>query len=439
MLLLALLGTLPLHAQWPQFRGKDATGSAEGNLPVSWGEGRNVRWKTAIHGRAWSSPVVLDSQVWVSTASEDGRRLSALALDRATGKVLHDLELFRVEKPQSIDPSNSYASPTPVIEPGRVYVTFGSPGTAAIDTLTGKVLWLRRDLECNHHRGAASSPILFGNLLIMHFDGSDVQYIVALDKRTGKTVWRTERSVDFNDLGPDGMPKDHGDFRKAYATPQIVNVDGTPVLVSLGSMAIYTYDPATGRELGRLEDRSSFSASTTPVIGPGGLIFYTTGFPTGQVIAVRLSSRSDVSNPQVAWRFPRNAPQKPSLLIAGDLLFMVNDAGIATALEARTGAMVWRARVGGTHSASPFAVDGRVYFFDEEGKTTVIEAGRRFKVLAENYLDEGFMASPAASDRTLFLRTRTHLYAIAEGHATAAAGTDSPGRVSRRWIAANDR
>jgi outer membrane protein assembly factor BamB len=420
VLLFALSATLPLHAEWPQFRGKEGAGLAEGTPPVTWAEGQNVRWKTAIHGRAWSSPVVLESQVWVSTASEDGRRLSALAVDRTTGKVVHDLELFRIDKPQYIDPSNSYASPTPVIEPSRVYVTFGSPGTAAIDTTTGKVLWQRRDLECNHHRGAASSPILFGNLLIMHFDGSDVQYIVALDKRTGKTVWRTARSVDFNDLGPDGLPKDHGDFRKAFATPQIVNVAGTPILFSVGSMAVYAYDPATGKELGRLEDRSSFSASATPVTGPDGLIFYTTGFPTGQVVAVRLSSPGGVTDPQAVWRFPRNAPQKPSPLVVGDLLFMVNDAGIATALEARTGALVWRARVGGTHSASPFAAAGRVYFFDEEGKTTVIEAGRRFKVLAENHLDDGFMASPAASENTFFLRTRTHLYAIAERQAAAA-------------------
>ena len=419
LLLLAMAGALPLHAQWPQFRGQGSAGVSAEHLPVTWSESRNVRWKTAIHGRAWSSPVVLGHQVWVSTATPDGRRLAAVAVDRASGRVLHDLELFGVERPQYIDPSNSHASPTPVIERGRVYVTFGSPGTAAIDTGTGKVVWERRDLECNHHRGAASSPILFGNLLIMHYDGSDVQYIVALEKSTGRTVWRTRRSIDFKDLGPDGMPKDQGDFRKADATPLIVDVDGTPILVSLGSMAMYAYEPATGRELGRLEDRSSFSTSTTPVTG-AGLAFYTTGFPTGQVVALRLSSRSDVTNPRVAWTFPRNAPQKPSLVVDGDLLFMVNDAGIATALEARTGALVWRARVGGTYSASPLSANGRVYFFNDEGKTTVIEAGRRFKLLAENQLDDGFMASPAAADRTLFLRTRTHLYAIAERNATAA-------------------
>jgi outer membrane protein assembly factor BamB len=413
-LLIALGGTLPLHAEWPQFRGADGTGASPSrNLVLTWSEDHNVRWKTAIHGRAWSSPVVLGDQVWVSTATADGRRLSAIAVDRDSGRLRHDVELFRVERPQYAHPFNSYASPTPVIEPGRVYVTFGSPGTAAVDTATGKVVWERRDLVCNHHRGAGSSPILFGSLLIMHFDGTDVQYVTALDKRTGKTVWRTERSIDFKDLGPDGKPKDEGDLRKAYSTPHIVYVDGRPIVVSLGSMAMYGYDPATGRELWRLEDRSGFSSSTRPVVGHG-LVFFPTGFPTGELVAVRLATRQDIENPTVAWRFARGAPEKPSLVLAGDLIIMVDDAGIVTSVDAKTGEMVWRSRIGGTHSASPLLAGGRVYFFDEDGKTTVIEAGRSFRVLAENQLAEGFMASPAAAGRALFLRTRTHLYAVAE-------------------------
>jgi outer membrane protein assembly factor BamB len=411
--LFALLGaTLPLQAQWPQFRGPDGMGTSTARTaPVTWAEDRNVRWKTAVHGRGWSSPVVLDSQVWLTTASEDGRRLSALALDRQTGRVVHDLELFHVERPQYAHPFNSYASPTPVIESGRVYVTFGSPGTAAIDTRTGTVIWQRRDLECNHFRGAGSSLILFRNLLLMHFDGSDVQYVVALDKATGKTVWRTNRSVDFKDLGPDGKPQAEGDFRKAFATPHIVTVAGAPILVSLGSKATYGYDPLTGKELWRIEEPSAFSSSTRPVTGHG-LVFYPTGFPTGQLLAIRPDGRGDVTATHVAWRVARGVPTKPSLLLAGDLLFMIGDTGIATCLQATTGAEVWRARVGGTFSASPLLAEGRVYFFDEDGKTTVIEAGRTYKVLAENQLGEGFMASPASDGEALILRTRTHVYAI---------------------------
>ena len=399
---------------WPQFRGPDGMGTSPNrHLPLVWSESTNVRWKTAIHGRAWSSPVILDKQVWVTTATEDGRDLFAVALDLDTGRMLHDVTLFHVAQPQYAHPFNTYASPTPVIEPGRVYVTFGSPGTAAIDTRTAKVIWERRDLECNHFRGAGSSPIVFRDLLIMHFDGSDRQYIVALDKRTGKTVWRTDRSIDFKDLGPDGKPQADGDFRKAFATPHVVMAGGDPVLVSLGSKAAYGYDPLTGKELWKIEERSNFSSSTRPVAGLG-LVFYPTGFNTGQLLAVRPDGRGDVTASHVVWRATKGVPQKPSLLLVDDRLFMIADGGVATCLEAKTGEVVWKARVGGSYSASPILAEGRIYLFSEEGKATVIDAGREFKVLAENQLDEGFMASPAIAGSALFLRTRTHLYRIEE-------------------------
>jgi outer membrane protein assembly factor BamB len=402
-----------IHAQWPQFRGPDGNGIARtANPPLSWGEDKNVRWKTPVHGRAWSSPVVLEGKVWVTTATEDGRQLSVVAVDVETGKILHDRKLFDVDKPQFAHAFNSYASPTPVIEPGRVYVTWGSPGTAALDTQTGKLVWERRDLECNHFRGAGSSPIIFENLLIMHFDGSDQQYLVGLDKRSGKTVWKTARSIDFQDLGPDGKPQADGDFRKAFSTPQVMTHGGAPLLISIGSKATYGYDPRTGRELWRVEERSSHSGSTRPVVGHG-LIFYPTGFATGQLLAIRLAEKRDAP-PEVAWKVTRGVPNKPSVLLVGDLIYMVNDTGIVSAVEAKTGTSVWTSRVGGTYSASPISAAGRVYLFNEDGKATVIEAGRAFKVLSENLLDEGFMASPAVVGDALILRTRTHLYRIEE-------------------------
>ena len=407
-----LLATLPIHAQWPQFRGPDGNGtSAAAALPLTWSEGEHVRWKTPIHGRAWSSPVILGSQIWITTASQDGRALSALAVDKATGKILFDLPLFTVATPQYAHPFNSYASPTPVIEPGRVYVTFGSPGTAAIDTATGKVVWERRDLECNHFRGAGSSPILFGNLLIMHFDGSDVQYLVALDKRTGKTVWRTDRSVDYQDVGPDGKVQADGDFRKGFATPHIVMAGTRPVLVSLGSKAAYGYDPATGQEIWRIVDRGAHSPGARPVAGRG-LVFFPTGWSAGSLVAMKPDGRGDVGATHVVWRATRAVPSKPSVILAGDLIVMVNDVGIASCLDAATGSGVWQSRLAGEYSASPLLAGGRVYFFSEDGKTTVIEAGRAFKVLAENQLGDGFMASPAVDGNALILRSRTHLYRI---------------------------
>jgi outer membrane protein assembly factor BamB len=408
--------TVPARAQWPQFRGPDGIGTAaSATPPLTWGEDKNIRWKTAVHGRAWSSPVILNGQVWMTTATQDGRELSAVALDFESGAIVHDLRLFQVEKPQYAHPFNSYASPSPVIEPGRVYVTFGSPGTAAIDTRSGKVLWERRDLECNHFRGAGSSPILFGDLLIMHFDGSDRQYVVGLDKRTGKTVWRTERSIDFQDLGPDGKPQADGDYRKAFSTPHIVTSGGEPVMISIGSKATYGYDPRTGKERWRLEERGAHSGSTRPVPGHG-LIFYPTGFPTGQLLAIRLGANADAP-PEIVWRVARGVPNKPSVQLVNDLIFMVNDVGIMSCVEARTGASVWTSRIAGTYSASPVAAAGRVYFFSEDGKTTVIEAGRELKILADNLLDDGFMASPALAGRALVVRTRTHVYRIEEGPA----------------------
>ena len=402
------------HGQWPQFRGADGVGtSPSASVPLTWAEDKNVKWKTAIHGRGWSSPVVLNDQVWVTTATEDGRRLSALAVDRDSGKIVHDLELFQVANPQFRHPFNSYASPTPAIEPGRIYATFGSPGTAAVDTRTGKVLWERRDLECNHFRGAGSSPILFRNLLIMHFDGSDVQYVAALDKNTGKTVWKTPRSIDFKDLTPEGKPKADGDFRKAFATPHVITVGGEPLLVSLGGKAAYGYDPMTGKERWRLEERGSHSASTRPVAGHG-MVFYPTGFDTPKLFAIKPEGQGDITATNVVWRVDRGVPNKPSILLVGDLIYMINDVGIATAVEAKTGSIVWQSRVGGTFSASPVHVAGRLYLFDEDGKATVLDAGREFKIVAQNELDNGVMASPAVAGRALFVRTRTDLYRIEE-------------------------
>lgn len=407
-----LLLTTSTHAQWLQFRGTDGTGlSASKGLPLTWSEKEHVAWKTAIHGRAWSSPVILDNQVWLTTATQDGKQLYAIAIHRDTGKIIHDIKLFDVDTPQFAHSFNTYASPTPVAEAGRVCVTFGSPGTACLEPKSGKVLWTRRDLECNHYRGAGSSPIFFGNLLIMHFDGSDVQYLVALDKKTGKTVWKTDRSIDFQDLGPDGKPAAEGDLRKAFATPHITTVNGKPQLISSGAKATYAYDPLTGKEIWRVEERNNHSASTRPVVGHG-LIYFSSGFPRAHLLAVRPDGQGHVTSSHVAWSTSRSVPSKPSLLLVGDLLYMITDAGVASALDAKTGELVWTARVGGTFSASPVSAEGRIYFFDEDGKATVIEAGREFKVLATNSLDDGSLASPAIAGKALFVRTKTHLYRI---------------------------
>lgn len=407
--------TLAAAENWPQFRGPNGDGhSAATGLPDKFGEGENVKWKTPIHGKAWSSPVIWGSQIWLSTATEDGTVLSAVCVDKESGKILRDDVLFRVASPQFCHKFNSYASPTPVIEEGRVYISFGSPGTACLDTATGKKLWERTDFVCNHYRGAGSSPIVWENLLIMHFDGSDFQYVVALDKATGKTVWKVDRSVDFKDLGPDGKPEAEGDWRKAYATPHVIERDGQPVLLSSGAKAHYAYDPRTGRELWRVEERAQHSASARPVVGHG-LAFFLTGFSKGQLLAVKLGGSGVLDEKaHIPWRLSKAVANKPSLLLIGDLLFMVNDGGIASCIEAKTGEVVWSERVGGNFSASPIFADGRIFACNEEGKVSTFAPTREFKLLAEGKFDDGFMASPAASGKALFLRSKTSLYRVEE-------------------------
>jgi outer membrane protein assembly factor BamB len=410
-------------ANWPQFRGPRGDGSSTSTgLPLNWSETEHVKWQTPIPGKAWASPVIWGDQVWLANADEDGVELSAVCLERDTGRVVRDVKLFNVEKPQFCHKFNSYASPTPVIEEGRLYVTFGSPGTACVDTQTGAVLWARRDFVCNHYRGAGSSPILYGDLLIMHFDGSDRQYLVALDKRTGKTVWEKPRSIDYQDLDDKGQPMIEGDLRKAFATPHVAEIDGYPTLLSQGAKALYAYEPATGEEWWRVEERNNHSASTRVVLGHG-LIFAPSGFSSGQLMAVRPGKKGEVIDAnaakkpetqlQVVWMTKRGVPKKPSLVLVGHQLFGMEDGGVATCWDAKTGDVVWNERIGGNYSAALLSAEGRVYFFSEEGKATVVAADTHaFKKLAESQLGDGFMASPAVSGKALFLRSRSKLYRI---------------------------
>jgi outer membrane protein assembly factor BamB len=421
---------LPLAAEdlnWPEFRGPRGNGTTTSpHLPLRWSEQAGdgaVKWNTAIHGKAWSSPVIWDGQIWLTSATEDGHELFAISVDKDSGRIIRDQKLFEVAKPQYCIPFNSYASPTPALEPGRVYVTFGAAGTACLETQTGKVVWTRRDLECNHFRGPGSSPILYRDALFLNFDGSDQQYVVALDKATGKTLWKTSRSIDFRDLGLDGKPETEGDLRKAFATCQIFKVAGQSILLSQGSKALYAYVPSTGAELWRLEDYGSYSGCTRPVSGHG-LIFVPSGFPSGEVLAIRPGKAGEqldvkTNGPpemqlQVAWKDKHHAPKKPSLLLVDDLLYAIEDNGVATCWDARTGKVVWSENIGSHFTASPLAAPDRIYLFSEEGKTIVIAAGKEFKTLSENQLGDGFMASPAVSGNALFLRSRTHLYRIGD-------------------------
>jgi outer membrane protein assembly factor BamB len=411
VLLTVLLGLLAAPAaaegNWPQFRGPAGDGHAEANeLPLTWSPTQNVKWKTAIHDRGWSSPVIWGRQVWLTTGTKDGRQLFAVCVDRDTGKVVHDVKVFQVPRPQNVASINSYASPTPAIEAGRVYVHFGTHGTACLDTQTGRTLWARGDLNCDHHMGAGASPILFENLLILTVDGCDVQYVAALDKASGKTVWKTDRSVDYSRIN-----RYH---RKAFCTPTVIEHQGRPVLISPGSKAAMAYDPRTGKELWKVR-YGGWSVTPRPLFGHG-LVFLTIDYDFPELWAVRAGGQGDVTDTHVAWKIERGKgmPATPSQLLVGEWLFMVNDKGTAFCVEAKTGQIVWRQRIGGKFAASPLYADGRIYFFSDDCVTTVIEPGRQYKPLAVNRLDERMMASPAAVGKALFLRTQSHLYRIEE-------------------------
>ncbi len=412
LIALALTTIAHADANWPEFRGPRGDGSSDSTgLPVELGEGKNVKWKTPVAGKAWSSPVVWGKQVWVTTATENGRELGVVCLDLESGKVIRDQKLFDVAEPQFCHKFNSHASPTPVIEEGRIYVSFGSPGIAALDTATGKVLWERRDFVCNHFRGAGSSPISWKNLLILPFDGSDFQFIVALDKATGKTVWKVDRSIDFKDIQPDGKPEADGDWRKGFATAHVTEFAGKPMLISSGAKAHYAYEPATGKELWRFEERGAHSPAARPVIGDD-VAYFPIGHGKKQIIALKLGGSGLLDESTIAWRSPKSAPTKPSVCFDGKRIYTVDDAGVAGAIDAKTGQDVWRERIGGNYSASPLLTEGRIYYFSEEGKVTVVSASEKFEKIAEGKFEEGFMASPAVSGKTLILRTKTAVYRV---------------------------
>ena len=389
---------------WPEFRGPSGDGHSQARgLPLRWSETENIRWKTPIHDKGWSSPVIWGNQIWMTTATPDGKRLYAICVDRDSGKIVHDIHLFDIEKPGYCPTLNSYASPTPVVEAGRVYVHFGSYGTACLDTATGKAIWSRRDLPCDHWRAPGSSPILYNGLLFIHFDGFDEQYVVALDKTTGRTVWKRDRNIDYG--------TDDGDLKKAFGTPSIVTVNGQAQLISPSAVATTAYEPATGRELWKVY-HGGMNVAARPLYGHGLLFLCTGAGGLYHLLAVRPDGKGDVTKTHIAWTQNRGVPSRCSLLLVDDLLYMMNEVGVALCLDAHTGQPVWQKRVGGEFSASPIFADGRIYFFSQDGVAHVIQSGRDGKVLAQNRLDDGCMASPAVAGKAIFVRTKTHLYRI---------------------------
>ena len=389
--------------QWSEFRGPGGSGSSTAaGLPLKWSESQNVTWKTAIHGKGWSSPVIWDDQIWMTTATEDGKRMFAVCVDLHSGKIVHDLLLFENEKPAYCHPANSYASPTPVIEEGRVYLHFGTYGTACLDTASGKTVWSRRDLLCNHFRGPGSSPLLDGERLILTFDGFDLQYVAALDKRTGKTLWKKNRDIKY--------PSNNGDLKKAFGTPTVIEFARRRQLVSPSAVATIAYDPKSGEELWKVY-HGGMNVAARPQFGHG-LLFINTGPGGDGLIGVRPDGRGDVTKSHVVWKYRKSVPKRASHLLIGDSIYMFHDSGVATCLKAKTGEMVWQRRLPGKFWSSPIYADGRIYCFSKDGICQVIEPGQTFKLLATNHLESGFWSTPAIAGKAIFPRSETHLYRL---------------------------
>lgn len=415
--------------EWPQFRGPQSNGHAESaNLPLKWSETENVSWKVAIPGTGHSSPVISGDQIWLTTAvesklteEEEKQRLAAIknsrgleiagsislraiCVSRKSGTVLHDIELVKVDEPEPIHSLNSYASPTPILEAGRLYCHFGTYGTVAVDTKSGKILWTNAEHHVDHQNGPGASPALWQDHLIINFDGIDTQYVAAIDRRDGKTAWRTKRSGKMNEKM---------EFQKSYCTSAIIEDEerGSQV-ISPGADWVYSYDPANGKELWKASYGTlGFSTVPLPVFG-NGLVFVSTSFIRPRLLAVRYDGSEAKDGSLVEWQMDGQLPQKPSMLLIGDELYFINDKGIGMCLDARTGSEHWKERIEGNYSASPVFANGRIYLFNQEGKSVVIEASKQFKHLSENTLDGGFMASPAVAGSALFLRTESHLYRI---------------------------
>jgi outer membrane protein assembly factor BamB len=411
---------------WPEMRGPFQNGHVQSDsdskpigLPLQWSETQNVKWKTAIPLRGWSTPVILGGQVWMTTATEDGHDFYALCVDADSGKITVNKQLFHADNPEPQGNNvNSYATPSPVIEPGRVYAHFGSYGTACLDTASASVVWQRADLPCRHYRGPSSSPVLYDNLLILTLDGVDHQYTVALDKKTGQTVWNTKRSVAFNDEDSENAMVRLGDQRKAHSTPIIITNAGQPLLLSAGAKACYGYDPRSGKEIWRVQ-YPDFSAAPRPIF-ENGVAYFVTGLSKTELLAVKVDGQGDDTDSAIVWRRRTHIGKYASPILVDGLIYTAAEQSFLTCIDAGTGDVVWTERIGGSYEGSPLYADGRIYFFSVQGTTTVLKPGRTCDVIGTNTLDDGLMACPAVAGKAFYLRTRTHLYRIESDSSPAA-------------------
>jgi outer membrane protein assembly factor BamB len=396
---------------WTHFRGNSLDGiSASDNPVISWDNTSNILWKTNIEGKGWSSPVIYGDQVWITTATEDGKIMKGICLGFSSGKIIYDLPLFSPDSVQTKHVVNTYATPTPCIEEGSVYLHFGTYGTACVNTANGKTVWKRTDINCEHVQGPGSSPILYKNMLILHLEGVDVQYLIALDKRTGKTIWKTERPANlYEPLAPIG--------KKAYITPIIVNVDGKDLLISNGSAVCIAYDPETGREIWRIIQGVD-STISMPFI-ENGIVYFYSSFVVGSdgekhidLIAVNPKGQGNIASTNILWRFESPILQLLTPLIKNGLMYTIDTQNTLFCLNAKNGQVVYSKKLKSKYNSSPVWAAGKIYFTSIKGETLVLDAGRTLNIIAENKIPGEVYATPAIVRNKIFLRTDKSLYCI---------------------------
>ena len=416
-LILGLL--LPGHLQvssqdknWTHFRGSNLNGIVlTENIPLKWDDS-SVKWRVQIHDRGYSSPVVYNNQVWVTTAKADGTELYAVCVDFQTGKMIHDIKVFTPEEIERKHSLNTYATPTPSIEKGFVYVHYGSMGTACINTVNGSIVWKVTDLKCKHVQGPASSPVIYKDFIILHYEGTDIRYVVALDKATGKLVWRTDRPVEpYEPLPVIG--------RKAYVTPIIINVKGRDLLISNGSAVCIAYDPNTGKEIWRVVGGAE-STISMPFTEKGRLFWYTgfmiagDGTKYSDMLAVNPEGSGDITKTNIIWKKPDElaSNQMLSPVLKDGLIYTVTTRNVMMCIDASDGKEVWSKHVTSNYNASPLYINGNVWFFSIKGEVLVLKAGKEYRVVAQSNMDSGIWATPAILRNSAIVRTENYLYRI---------------------------
>ena len=425
---LALFNTIADAGNWPQWRGPDGQGiSTEKNLPTEWSTTKNIRWKTPIAGRSHSSPIVWGNKIFVTTAIEGPvvpgakavkhmmgdkeflhpdsigadrkHSFKVICLNATTGKILWEQTAFEGTPYDNRHRKSSFAASTPATDGKYVYAFFGSEGLYAYD-MSGKLAW-KADLGKlgTVGMGTGTSPILHDKLVLMQCDedNGEASFIVALDKKTGKEVWKTPRKVQVS-----------------WSTPILVRTAKRAELITSGTEAIVGYDPATGKELWRHKGVES-NAIPSPVAN-NEVVFLSAGFPAKIVMAIRLGAAGDLTDSaNVAWKHSKGTAYVPSPILYGDYLYLTTDRGILTCLNAKTGELIYeggRVPIPATFTASPVAFDGKILLTSEDGDTFMVKAGPKHEILGSNSVGEPVYASPAIADGRIFIRGEKNLYAI---------------------------